>query len=289
MSVRDWNDRGHRKSIDGHEVFFVDEGAGPAIVFLHGYPSSSYDLHLCWDRLTANHRVVAHDHLGFGFSAKPRHWTYSLRDQASLAIELWTQLHVDDVHIVAHDYGQTVAAEVLARRAEGVLPFSVTAVTLCNGSTLVDLASMSILQRLVPRPIIGDLLVRLSNKAIFHRQIRRVLGNKGAVPDSEIDDMFELMTRDGGRAVWSKIARYQDERRAYYDRFVGAFEALRLPCHIVWGQLDAVATAAMAERLHEIVEGSQLTWLDDLGHYPMLEGPDAWTDAVLLLSTLPKH
>ena len=281
MSIPSWTERGRRADVGGNEVFYIDVGDGESIVFLHGYPSSSYDLHLVIDQLAGRHRVVAHDHVGFGMSSKPRDFPYTLRAQATVATELYAQLGLDRVHLVAHDYGQTVAAELLARRAEGELELDIATVTLCNGSTLIELAEMSRLQRLVPTPILGRLLVNLSNRWIFRRQLRRVLGRNDAVPDGELDDMWHLMTRDGGRRVWPKIARYQAERRASSDRFVGALETLDVPSHIVWGRLDAVAVPRMAEVLAEKVSGARLTWLDDLGHYPMLEGPHAWASAVL--------
>jgi pimeloyl-ACP methyl ester carboxylesterase len=42
-----------------------------------------------------------------------------------------------------------------------------------------------------------------------------------------------------------------------------------------------VAVPAIAERLAAEIPGARLTWLDELGHYPMLEDPEAWSRAVL--------
>ena len=281
MTIRHWQDRGATKTLLGHEIFFVAEGEGPVIAFLHGYPSSSYDLHLVWEQLTRDHRVIAHDHLGFGFSAKPPNAAYSLSQQADLAVALWTELGVKRLHLVGHDYGQTVAAEIVARREEGKLPFEIDTVTLCNGSTLIDLAEMSRLQKLASHPVFGPVLIRLSNRFIFRRQIRRVLGDNDAVPDREIDEMFELMTRDGGRAVWSKIARYPEDRRRNYDRYVGALERLDIPCHVFWARLDAVAIPKMAEVLHDKIATSTLSWQEEAGHYAMLEHPQQWANILL--------
>ena len=68
-----WRRRGERRSIFGHELFFVDEGpsVGPPLLVLHGFPSSSLDFHRAFPWLVERHRVVIHDHPGFGFSDKP--------------------------------------------------------------------------------------------------------------------------------------------------------------------------------------------------------------------------
>ena len=53
--------------------------------------------------------------LGFGFSSKPRPYDYRITDQAELFESLCRSLHLDEVHVIAHDYGVSVAQELLAR------------------------------------------------------------------------------------------------------------------------------------------------------------------------------
>jgi len=50
---------------------------------------------------------------------------------------------------------------------------------------------------------------------------------------------------------------------------------------IAWGTDDPIAVPAMATRLHEVRPDAELVWLEDVGHYPMLESPSAFLDAVL--------
>ena len=112
-----WHLRGDRARVFGQEVFFVDSGGtGPVLLLLHGFPTCSFDFHRVFDQLAESFRVIAHDHLGFGFSSKPREYSYSLLEQSELAIELWRALGVERAHLVAHDYGTSVATELLARR-----------------------------------------------------------------------------------------------------------------------------------------------------------------------------
>ncbi len=267
----------------GHRVFVVDEGGADAdaLVILHGYPSSSYDFVEVLPALAKRFRVVVHDHLGFGLSQKPDDYSYSLIEQADAALDVWRQLGIDSAHLLAHDYGTSVATELLARRQRGFLDFDIQTVTLCNGSMHVELAEMSKLQRILPMRGVGPLAAKLANRVMFGRQIRRILGDGGAVSERELDLMWEGLVRDGGRDVIPRIARYQHERRKFWHRWIGALQQLDLPCHVVWGRQDAVAVAEIAETLAAEVPDVQLTWLDDLGHYPMIEHPDRWATAVL--------
>jgi pimeloyl-ACP methyl ester carboxylesterase len=281
--LADWKRRGQTLDVFGREVFVIEAGEPDAepLVILHGYPSSSFDYHQVLGLLAERFRVIIHDHIGFGLSAKPEDYSYSLIEQADIALGVWRQLGVGSGHLLAHDYGTSVATELLARRERDLLDFDVDAVTLCNGSMHVELAEMSTLQKLLPVRGVGPLVAKLANHTIFRAQIRRILGEGGSVSDHEIDLMWEALEYAGGRKVIPQIARYQYERKAFWHRWIGALKALDLPCHVVWGRQDAVAVAEIAETLAGEVPGARLTWLDDLGHYPMLEDPNRWARAVL--------
>ena len=102
------------------------------MVILHGYPTSSYDYYKVLPELSKHYRVIIHDHLGFGFSDKPLDYSYSLLDQADLALQLWQQLGVKKTHLLAHDYGTSVATEIIARNNNHELTIEIEKLTLCN-------------------------------------------------------------------------------------------------------------------------------------------------------------
>src|SRR5215467_6179093 len=103
----DWSARGTKHRIFGHDVFAVTEGAdtGAPLLVLHGFPSSSRDFAAALPRLAGARRVVVHDHLGFGLSDKPPAYSYSLLEQAEVALALWRDLGITRGHLLAHDYG----------------------------------------------------------------------------------------------------------------------------------------------------------------------------------------
>ena len=95
--------------------------------------------------------------------------------------------------------------------------------------------------------------------------------------------MWELLTRDGGKAVLPKITQYLRDRVLYWHRWVGALQQSQLPLNFLWGAEDPITGRDVAELHHAEAPGSGLTVLDDVGHYPMLEAPRRWTDALLAL------
>ena len=61
----------------GTKLHYIDEGAGPVLLFVHGTPSWSFDFRNIIKVLSKKYRCVAIDHIGFGLSEKPKEYNYS--------------------------------------------------------------------------------------------------------------------------------------------------------------------------------------------------------------------
>lgn len=275
-----WFSRGQTLEIFGLGVFAVVEGSAEAILVLHGFPTSSADFRRALPLLADGHRVVLHDHVGFGLSEKPVRYSYSLLEQAEVALAVWRELGVKSGHILAHDYGTSIATEILARRERGPLPIEIRSVTFCNGSVHLELARPTLSQHVLASRL-GPLFARLAGPSLFRWQLRRILGDPGSVPDTELDLMWEALNKDDGRLRLPQLASYLGERMRFWERWIGPLTRLDLPVHVLWGRRDPIALPAVAERLASEIPGARLTWLPELGHYPMVEAPERWAEAVL--------
>ncbi len=281
MDLLAWEAEGDFVMVGDHQVFVVDTGGpGVPLVLLHGYPTSSYDYHRVMPALARGGRVIVHDHLGFGLTDKPRRNRYSLMDQADLALRLWQRLGVTGAHVVAHDYGTSVATELLARQADGALDFDLAGVTLSNGSMHIEMAHLRTIQRLLAAPMIGTVVAAVATRTVFAHNMRSLVVDPASLPDDDLDVMWELLTRDGGRWVLPKIAGYLNQRVHNWDRWIGALRRTSVPVHVVWGTEDPVAVVEMAHALVNEIADSQVTFLEDVGHFPMLEAPASWVEAV---------
>jgi pimeloyl-ACP methyl ester carboxylesterase len=279
-----WERKGSMREVQGRRLFAVLDGevtdATPILV-LHGFPSSSRDFVHVLPALAAKRRVVVHDHLGFGLSDKPADYSYSLLEQAEFALGLWRALGIRRGHLLAHDYGTSVATELLARRERGLCPIDFASVTLSNGSVHFELAHLTPSQHLLRNKRLGPIVARLLNRTLFMAQVRRILGHPRAVADDELEAMWEGVVRNGGRDRVVALAGYMDERVRFRARWIDPLTRLDVPCHVLWGRRDPVAVPAIAEQLAREIPGAKLTWLDDVGHYPMLEAPERWSSAAL--------
>ena len=115
-TLEQWRTLGNTIKLRGHEIFLIDSGGDkPVLVLAHGYPTSSWDLGDIWHELCEHFRVLVIDFLGLGFSAKPWPYKYSILEQADLLKAAMQHCGVEQAHVLAHDYGDTVAQELLAR------------------------------------------------------------------------------------------------------------------------------------------------------------------------------
>lgn len=290
-SLRAWSERGRRLSVLGRELFVVDHGPTRAdpngastLLLLHGFPTSSHDFHASLDRLALDHRVIVHDHLGFGLSDKPVEYSYSLLEQAEHAMALWRELGVEQAHLLAHDYGTSVATEILARLQRDPIGRSLAleALVLCNGSMHIELAQLSVAQRLLEGPtVLARAFAQLSNRPFFDSRIRNTLGPDSRLDDRELQAMWDAVVRAGGRQRLVDISSYLEERRRFWHRWIGALRTWPGRTLVLWGRRDPIAVPAIAEQVAREMPDAQLHWLDRLGHFPMLEDPDAWVEPVL--------
>jgi pimeloyl-ACP methyl ester carboxylesterase len=273
--VVEWQSRGERVSALGHQVFVVRQGSRrPAIVMLHGFPSSSYDWRALLEQQAMRDRaVLAFDFLGFGLSDKP-HVPNSLRRQADLVQELVARYSDGNVQLVAHDMGTSVATELFAREIDGRATFTISRALLFNGSMLLHLAHPTVGQRLL-RSRAGPLLARLSNERVFRQQLGSVFSPTHPISGDEAADQWSLVTHLGGHRRGHEQIAYQDERVRYADRWHGAIRNWGGELSLLWGMRDPVAGVEVLRGLQDLRPSVPVTELPELGHYPQIEDPAA--------------
>jgi len=281
MTYNEWQNLGSYINLLSHNIFMIDKGkSNTTLAILHGYPTSSLDFYKVINELSKHYRVIIHDHLGFGFSDKPIQETYSLKTQADITERLWLECKVNDVIILAHNYGTSVATELLARNNEKKLKVNLKGLVLCNGSIHIELAKLRNIQKLLKSDTFGPFVAKIANKFIFKRNIKNIFYEASKLKKEDVENMWFLLTNNNGKQVLPQITKYIDERYTFWDRWVGALKQTDLMIGLVWATKDPVAVKAIAKQLDSEIKNSRLFWLKKTGHYPMLENPELWTSLV---------
>jgi pimeloyl-ACP methyl ester carboxylesterase len=262
-------------------IFVRQSGAGDrAILFLHGFPTSSWDWSKVAPVLEPHFRLYFFDFLGFGASDKPQTHRYDLCEQADLADAVAAHFGVERARLVAHDIGSSVAQELLARRAEAKLSFALEDVTLLNGGIYPDLHRPVLTQKLLRSPL-GPLIARATNEKRMSAVLASVFAAEHRPKPEELAQHWQSIARNGGNRIGHRLIRYIEDRRANERRWVGALETTDLPLRFVWGMRDPVSGAHVMARLRERFGGrAELIALEDAGHYPQLEVPERVASAI---------
>jgi len=270
-----WRDEGAIEQVLDRRLFVRRRGGGEKtlLLYLHGFPSSSYD----WRPLLAlrppGEASVAFDFLGFGLSEKPLDHVYTLAWQADAAEEIVRRAAAERVFVVGHDMGTSVVTELMARDLRGELGFAMSGALLFNGSMLLHLAKPTVGQRLL-RSRLGPLFARLTSERGFRIQFGRIFSPLHPLSAEEAADQWSLLAHRGGRRIAHKTIHYMSERERFTERWHGALREWPGALSLAWGLRDPVARTAVLDGLRELRPGVPTTELPDAGHYPQIEQPE---------------
>jgi pimeloyl-ACP methyl ester carboxylesterase len=269
-----WHAAGASLDYRGHRIFWREGGIpdAPALLLIHGFPTASWDWEAVWPELAMRYRLLTLDMIGFGFSDKPLGYDYSLLDQADICEALLRERGVGDYHVLAHDYGDSVAQELIARGMEPGGRPQLSSVCFLNGGLFPETHRPVLIQKLLLSPI-GPLVAKLTNKKAVARNMCRIFGPQ-TQPDARLIDAFwELMTTHDGLKVFPKLIGYMPERRLRRERWVNALQKTSVPLKLIDGVHDPVSGSHMVQRYRELIVQPDVTELPDIGHYPQLEAP----------------
>lgn len=275
--IDDWWAQGEHVTLklrDQERSIFVRRmGDGPVTTLLHGFPSSSHDWANIAPALAAGRTLLMPDFLGFGASDKPADHTYSIHEQADLVEALWAHEGVGETALVGHDYAVSVVQELLARRVDGALGTALTGVHLLNGGLYPDLHRPQPVQTALLDPEQGPKVSAMLTEELFVTALAPTFADGyDAAEDSRA--IWRSMSRGEGHLNAHLLIRYITDRREHEARWVGALDSTDVPLAFVWGMLDPVSGADMAQRIRERLPDAPFTALDDVSHWPPLEAPD---------------
>ena len=286
MTSNEWKFKGKFIQVNNNRLFVIDTNNGintsqKSMVILHGYPTSSFDYYKVLPELSKNYRVILHDHLGFGFSDKPKDVNYSLVTQADIALELWRQLGLKKIFLFAHDYGTSVATEIIARYNANELDIEIEQLILTNGSIHIELSQLRTIQKLLKHKFLGKYVAKLTNFLIFKKNMKNIYFDTSKVTDNELKEMWKLIELNGGRKVIHKLTQYINERYLHWNRWIGALKETQISTKIIWAKNDPIAVPAIAKLLAKEIPNNTLYWIENTGHFLMLENPKELLELIL--------
>jgi pimeloyl-ACP methyl ester carboxylesterase len=248
--------------VEGLETHWLQAGEAP-ILYLHGVPTASFD----WLPLLERAGGVAPDLPGFGRSAKPAEFDYSIGGYDRWLESFAAQAGLERFSLVVHDWGGVglALAQRFPERVDKLLMFST--VPLLSGYTWHRIA------RGWRTPLVGELIMGFATKRRFRR------GIPGAIADRAWD-AFDHGTQ---RAI---LKLYRASPTEQLVRAGARLGDVRCPALILWPTRDPYIPAEFGSRYAEALGGETELKLVDTGHWSWHERPELVERAVAFLSGL---
>jgi pimeloyl-ACP methyl ester carboxylesterase len=269
MMQETWNLR-RRITVSGGEISYDVLGYGPSLILVHGTPSRSYIWRDVASRLADRFTVYVFDLLGFGQSERREGLDVSISGQSRVLDELVEAWELDAPSVAGHDIGGAIALRT--HLLEGV-----------------SFGCMALLDSVVLRPWITP----TTRHVKAHLDVYRTMPAKTfeAIVASHLRTATHKPLDDHAFATYLEGWRGESGQRLYLnkdaqldERDTAEFEPLLpsigVPVSIIWGEQDAWLDPALAERLHELIPGSDLLVLPETGHFAMEDSPQHVTAAL---------
>lgn len=277
MSPTDWLHSGYFLRYKDYNIFYRHtRSEKECVLLLHGFPTSSYDWYKVWDSLAERYWLLAPDFLGFGFSDKPLNYPYSIFDQADMIEDVISEVGSVKFHILAHDYGVSIAQELIARanekKAQSKGYFKIKSACFLNGGLFPGAYKPLLVQKILAGKF-GSIAVQLMNSFTFERSMNKIFGPHTKASPQELAAFWRLINEKNGKAAIPSILQYLRERKENAQRWTTALQTTTIPLGIINGPEDPISGIRMVNEYKRLIANPQVVVLDGIGHYPQTEAP----------------
>lgn len=248
---------GNVVDVAGAPIHYVDEGSGATVVLIHGFGGHTFSYRYQIADLSRDHRVVALDLLGYGYSGRTTDADYSLTAQADRVLGLMDALGIERASLVGHSMGGAVAMRVAAGHPERVDRLALVASV--SGDAAPRFRGLRAIRPLLP------LLTHIAVDRILRASYSDPSKITAEVRDAYTDPMRIRGSMDGLHRMMTDGRR--DEAIEY--------ERITQPTLILWADDERLLPAFMLDRLRQRLPGADVVTVIAAGHQLLEEQPSA--------------
>ena len=253
---------GRLVAADGRLVHVVERGQGDPIVLVHGFAGSTLDWEATvLDPLARDHRVVAIDLLGMGFSARDNDLAYGYDLWAGQLLAVMDALGIARATLVGHSLGGAVVAIVAGEHADRV-----ERLVLVAPLVPLEQSERAWFFKLLEIPGVGEILLGTAD------HLPRLPG----FDDGYHARAHEIFRRRGTRRALLRFLRHGRDT----SRLVAAYRDVRAQTLVVTGTADDIVPYVAVRRWAPAIADAVVVPLDGVGHWIMRDAPDRLLDAV---------
>lgn len=233
---------------DGQEVAVFARRCGtagaPALVLVHGFPTSSSDYFGLTNELSAEFDIYLLDFPGYGLSDKPPEpYRYSLYDDARLLVHAITQVWgLTQYRMLTHDRGSSVGMIAMGMLAAHDPPAAPVDLIMTNANIYLPLSNLTAFQTALLDPATA----RATAAATTPEMLAAGMGASTFMPRRTLDDpeiaaLAKCFAHNDGVRVLPDTIQYLHERAADETGWLEALSTSHVDTTVVWGLHDNVA------------------------------------------------
>ncbi len=276
----------HRVTVDGMHIQYLEAGAGPPLLLLHGHEQSATSWRWVIPALARTHRVLALSLPGHGESA-PAVGDYAPgSDLTRFVAAFLDTLHIDPpLNLVGHSAGGAIALRLAVADPQRI-----------QSLTLVDSAGLGPdvhpLLALDTMPIIGELAIMISrlpggDLGRTTMSTAMLFGQPWRVPAEFVTEHHALGRRRGQLEASTAMARSLFGPNGQRQILLDHLPTLTTPTLVIWGGCDYVLPAHHAQTAVNLLPHGRLSVFPGCGHLPHIEQPGRF--AAVLSDWLTEH
>ena len=262
--------------VDGLRVHYQEAGnpTAPVMLLLHGFLSSTF----VWSQVflefaAAGFRVIAPDLIGYGYSAKPADFRYTIEEQARVIARFIERLDCEKVILIGSSYGGAIAATVALNRPDLIAKLVMV------GAVSNNEPKRYLMMRLVRTPLVGDVVSPLlaGSRRLLRARMKRIYERHNvALDEFRVDARFMPLRAAGTHRAIIRTVRNWDAERIRRDAHL-----IGHPTLLLWGDNDPDIPLSDGKELERLIKNSRLVVFRDCGHHPQEEYPEAFREVVL--------
>jgi pimeloyl-ACP methyl ester carboxylesterase len=247
------------QEVDGVKLRYRDTGEGPPVVLVHGFSASSNTWEPIIPTLADDHRVIAMDLKGFGWSGRPA-GDYSPTAQTRLVFELLDKLNVDRFQLVAHSWGSSIALRMALEQ-----PDRIRRIALYDAYVYAE--QLNTFFHWIRADGLGEVLwSAFYDQRLPEKTAIAYYDDETYVTQQLVEEFRDSVHRPGAQRAALAAARGQR-----YSDVQSRYSTVDQPVLLMWGREDRVTPVRFGERLVRQLPNARLEVYARCGHFPMVE------------------
>ncbi len=262
--------------INGHTIFYVVRGEGEPLLLIHGYGAGIWVWEKQMEALSPFYRVYAFDLIGHGFSDRPK-IPYTPETYIHFLRDFMDGVGVKKASLIGNSMGGGVAWAMAI-----LFPERVNRLVLINCVPpdvlhQVRNESFRTLVAIKDIPILPYLVIAVRSKQSIRQVLLECVSDIKRITPEVLKRQYQLSKFKGTTWVLYSTFKHSEEALKLKDHL----SFIHQPTLLIWGERDLIFPLQVGEVLHHAILGSKFLIIENSGHIPMWETPEAVNRAIL--------